>query len=256
MVAGAGSVGPGWGNGKAAAVLFAREGAKVFALDVALAAAEETRAVILSEGGQAVAHAGDVTSGAEVERAAQACVERFGRIDVLHNNVGGSVPGGPVELSERQWDDQIAFNLKSAYLTLKHVLPVMERQGAGSIVNVSSICALRYIGYDQMAYDAAKAGMLQLTRSVALRYANTSVRCNAVAPGFIRTPAVVGRMAGEYGLADPEALFRALEARVPMGRVGDAWDVAYAALYLASDESKYVTGIELVIDGGLTARCA
>lgn len=255
IVTGAGSVGPGWGNGKAAAVLFAREGARIFAVDVNPDAAEETRAIIAGEGGVAVTHVADMTRAADVEAMVAACLDRFGRIDVLHNNVGGSAPGGPVEMDEAVWDAQFDFNLKSVYLACKFALPAMERQGAGAIVNVSSIAGLRYLGHDQVAYAASKAGLVQFTRAVGVKYAARGIRCNAVTPGLMHTPLVEARLARQYAGGDAASLIARRNAQVPMGRMGDAWDVAYAALFLASDEARYVTATELVVDGGLTATC-
>ena len=253
MVLGAGSVAPGWGNGKAISVLFAREGARVFAVDRVLAAARETAALVTGEGGEAAPHAADVTDGAAVAAAVAACLEAFGRIDVLVNNVGGSAPGGPVEMDEAVWDSQMESNLRYVYLSCKHVLPVMERQGGGVVVNVASIAGLRHIGHDMAAYAASKAGLIQFTRVTAVSYAARGVRLNTVVPGLMHTPLVAHRLAGERGGGDAAALVAARNRQPPMGRMGDAWDVAHAALFLASDESKYVTGTEIVVDGGLTA---
>ena len=255
LVVGAGSVGTGWGNGKAAAVLFAREGAKVFAVDVRAQAAEETAALIAAEGGTAIAHQADATSGDAVKGAVGACLAAWGRVDVLHNNVGASEPGGPVEMSEETWDSNLSLNLRPAFLACKHVLPIMERQRKGSIVNVSSVAGTRWIGRSLVAYQAAKAGLIQFSRAVALQYARDGIRSNCVVPGLMNTPLVARRVAQQYGGGDVEKTVRERDALCPMGRMGDAWDVAYAALYLASDESKYVTGTEIVVDGGLTARC-
>jgi NAD(P)-dependent dehydrogenase (short-subunit alcohol dehydrogenase family) len=171
LVTGSGSIGPGWGNGKAIAVLFARQSAKVIGVDVNAQAAEETRAIIEGEGGTSIALPCDVTDGAAVRRLVEDCVARFGRIDVLVNNVGRSEPGGPVELDEETWDAQMALNLKSAFLTCKEVLPIMERQGGGAIVNISSVAGLRYIGKPQVAYSAGKAALMQFTKTTAVIYA-------------------------------------------------------------------------------------
>ena len=254
LVAGAGSVGPGWGNGKAAAVLFAREGAKVFAVDINRAAALETTEIIRGEGGKCDAHAADVTQADQVESMVQACVSRFRRIDILQNNVGGSAPGGPVEMSEEEWDAQIDFNLKDAFLTCKYVLPVMEKQGCGVIVNIASVSGIRYLGRTMAAYYAAKAGLIQFTRVTAMGYVNKGIRCNCVLPGLMNTPLVAHRIAEQYGSGDVDEMVRRRDADCPMGKMGDAWDVAYASLYLASDEAKYVTATELVVDGGLSAK--
>ena len=255
LVTGAGSIAPGWGNGKATAVLFAREGAKVFAVDLRWEAAGETRGIIEGEGGTCVAHQADVTQGASVEAMVGACLEAFGRIDVLHNNVGGSVPGGPVEMPEDVWDQQMEYNLKSVFLTCKHVIPVMERQGGGAIVNVASLAALRHTGHYHAAYEAAKAGLMHFTRTLAVAYAPKNIRANTVVPGHVLTPLVVHRLAKQYRGGDIKNLIEERSRDIPMGRMGDAWDVAYAALYLASDEARYATGIHITVDGGVTAKC-
>ena len=255
LVVGAGSVGAGWGNGKAAAVLFAREGASVFAVAARIEAAEETGAIIAAEGGACRAYAADATDSDQVRGMVEACVAAHGRIDVLHNNVGGSVPGGPVEMSEPVWDANMDLNLKSVFLTCKHVLPVMERAGRGAIVNVSSVAGLRWLDRPMVAYQASKAGLIQFTRAVALQYAAQGIRANCVVPGLMNTPLVKARIADQYGGGDAERTIAERHAQCPMGHMGDAWDVAHAALFLASDEAKYVTATEIVVDGGLTARC-
>ena len=255
MVTGAGSVAAGWGNGKATAVLFAREGANVLAVDIEADAAEETRRLIEGEGGTCQTWQADVTINRSVEAAVAACLKAFGRIDILHNNVGGSVPGGPVDMSEEVWDAQMAFNLKSVFLTCKHTIPVMERQGGGAIVNVASLAALRHTGHYHAAYEAAKAGLMHFTRTLAVQYAPKNIRANTVVPGHVLTPLVSHRLAKQYRGGDFDELIRQRSRDIPMGRMGDAWDVAYAALYLASDEAKNTTGIEIVVDGGVTAKC-
>ena len=254
LVSGAGSVGEGWGNGKATAVLFARQGAKVFAVDIHQAAAAQTCRWIEQEGGVCAPYAADVTRSDQVEAMTAACLERFGAIDILQNNVGGSAPGGAVEMSEQQWDRQIELNLKSVFLTCKFVLPVMEKQNSGAIVNVGSIAGLRYLGRDMAAYYAAKGGLIQFTRSLAMRYAKQGIRANCVIPGLMHTPLVAHRIAAQYGTGDVEAMIRKRDALCPTGKMGTAWDVAYASLYLASDEAQYVTATELVVDGGLSAK--
>ena len=256
LVMGAGSIGPGWGNGKATAVLFAREGARVMCVDVNETAARETAELIAHEGGEAQALQADASSGANVERVVETCVERFGRIDVLDNNVGIAEVGGVVELSEAAWDRVFAVNLKSCFLAMKHVIPIMERQGGGSIVNISSVASIRYLGVVYAAYYATKAAMNHLTRTTAAQYAAKNIRVNAILPGLMKTPMVEksAGLAHSYAQGDVEAMWRARDAQVPMSRMGDAWDVANAALFLACDESRYVTGIELVVDGGLTLK--
>jgi NAD(P)-dependent dehydrogenase (short-subunit alcohol dehydrogenase family) len=256
LVVGAGSIGPGWGNGKAAAVLFAREGAKVLCADVNEAAAKETAAIIAEEGGDAKAIRADVTSHDDVRRMVTACMDAYGRIDVLDYNVGVVHVGGVVELREEDWDRLFAVNLKGCYLAMKHVIPIMEEQGGGSIINISSIAGIRYTGVPYATYYATKAAMNHLTRTTAAQYAPKHIRVNAVLPGLMKTPMVeksVG-LAAEYGKGDVAEMWKVRDAQCPMGHMGDAWDVAYACLYLASDESKYVTGIELIVDGGITLK--
>ena len=254
LVTGAGSVGPGWGNGKAAAVLMAREGAKIFAVDINADAVEETRRIIEDEGGDCHSHVTDVTASESVGAMVQACTNAYGQIDILHNNVGGSAPGGPVEMPEEVWDRQMSHNLKHVYLVSKEVLPVMEAQGKGAIVNMSSVAALSFTGAHHIAYDATKAAIIRFTQSVAIQYAAKGVRCNVVIPGQMHTPLVEHRLAGDRAGGDAEKLIQERNARCPMGHMGDAWDVAYAVLYLASDEAKYVTGTSILVDGGLTLK--
>jgi NAD(P)-dependent dehydrogenase (short-subunit alcohol dehydrogenase family) len=255
LVIGAGSSGPGWGNGKAAAVLFAREGARVFAVDVDPEAAAATTSIIREEGGIAESYEADVTDGAAVERLVSGCIGAFGRIDVLHNNVGVIALGGPVDLSEAEWDRVHAVNLKSFFLTAKHVLPQMERQGAGSIVNVSSVASIRWTGISYVAYSSSKAAVNQLTQAIAVEYAPKGIRCNAVLPGLMDTPMVQSELAEVYP-DEVERMRAERNARCPTGKMGDAWDVARASLFLASDEARYITGHCLVVDGGLSCISA
>ncbi|QIO36653.1 SDR family NAD(P)-dependent oxidoreductase [Bradyrhizobium sp. 1(2017)] len=256
MVVGAGSIGPGWGNGKATAVTFAREGALVFCVDRNAAAAAETAKIINDEGGKATAFTADVSRPAEIEAMVASCLKAHGRIDVLDNNVGIAEMGSVVDVSEESWDRVFTVNLKSAYLTMKHVIPVMVKQGSGSIINISSIASIRHVGISYVSYNASKAAMNQLTRSTAIEFAKHHVRVNAILPGLMKTPMVEhsAGLANSYAKGDVEAMWRARDAQVPMGHMGEAWDVANAALFLASDESKYVTGIELVVDGGITCK--
>jgi NAD(P)-dependent dehydrogenase (short-subunit alcohol dehydrogenase family) len=256
IVVGAGSIGPGWGNGKATAVTFAREGAQVFCVDRNGTAAEETANIIASEGGKAGAFTADVSRAGEVEAMVAACLKTHGRIDVLDNNVGIAEMGSVVEVAEADWDRVFAVNLKSAFLAMKHVIPVMARQGGGSIINISSIASIRHLGISYVTYATTKAAMNQMTRTTAVEYAPKNIRVNAILPGLMKTPMVEhsAGLAASYAKGDVEAMWRARDAQVPMGHMGEAWDVANAALYLASDESKYVTGIELVVDGGITLK--
>jgi NAD(P)-dependent dehydrogenase (short-subunit alcohol dehydrogenase family) len=186
----------------------------------------------------------------------EACVSAYDHIDVLDNNVGIAEVGGLVEVSEADWDRVFAVNLKSAYLTMKQTIPLMVRQGGGSIINISSIASIRHLGISYVSYATTKAAMNQMTRTTAVQYAPLHIRVNAILPGLMKTPMVEhsAGLAASYAAGDVEAMWRARDAQVPMGHMGDAWDVANAALFLASDESKYVTGIELVVDGGVTLK--
>jgi NAD(P)-dependent dehydrogenase (short-subunit alcohol dehydrogenase family) len=253
LVIGAGSVGPGWGNGRATTALFAREGAKVFGVDRSAEALAETASSI--EEGTFASHVADVTVPDEVGALVEACEKRFGRIDVLVNNVGGSAPGDPVSMSEEVWARQLDQNLTYVFHSCKHVIPIMVRQGGGAIVNLASIAALRYFGADVAAYAASKAGLIHFSRVTAVKYAPHKVRINTVIPGLMHTPLVEVRLAGERAQGDVDRLIAARHRQVPMGHMGDGWDVAHAVLFLASDEAKYITATELVVDGGLSATC-
>jgi NAD(P)-dependent dehydrogenase (short-subunit alcohol dehydrogenase family) len=252
LVTGCGTVGEGWGNGKAIAVLLARQGASIFGCDLDLQAAQATRDLIRTEGGVAEVQACDVTKADAVKALVEACMERFGRIDILINNVGRSEPGDPFTMAEEVWDEQMDVNVKSAFLTCKHVLPIMERQGGGSVVNISSIAGLRYVGKPQVAYAAGKAALMQMTQTTAVIYAPKGIRLNSVVPGLVFTP-LVKRLADKYAKGDFEGFVAHRHQQVPMGRMGDAWDVANAVLFLAADESKYITAQQIVVDGGITA---
>ena len=255
IVTGAGSVGPGWGNGRATCVRFAEEGAKIFAVDRDLDKTAETVERVKAVGGEIVTQQCDVTQSASIAAMVEACLKRFGRIDVLVNNVGGSAHGGPVEMSEEVWDAQVDFNLKSVFLTLKHVLPVMEKQGKGAIVNVASTSGIRFTGAFQVGYAATKAGVIQLSRVVAVQYAAKGIRVNTVIPGQLHTPMVETRLAKQRAGGDVEALLKQRLKRIPAGFAGDGRDTANAALFLASDEARFVTGTEIVVDGGMSVRC-
>jgi NAD(P)-dependent dehydrogenase (short-subunit alcohol dehydrogenase family) len=255
IVTGAGSIGPGWGNGRSIAVAFAREGATVIGIDRDDAAMRETRERIAEEGGRFEPVTIDVTDGAAIARLVGDIAACHGRIDVLVNNVGGSAGGGPVEMTEEVWDLQIDTNLKSVFLTLKYVLPVMERQGGGSVVNLASTSGMRWTGAAQVAYAASKAGVIQLSRVVAVQYAGKGIRVNTVVPGQLHTPMVEARLAGQRAGGDVDALIRQRLARIPLGFAGDGRDTANAVLFLASDEARFITGTELVVDGGMSVRC-
>lgn len=252
LVVGAGSVGDGVSNGQAAAVTYAREGASVACVDISLEAAQATVAMIEAEGGRALALAADVTDEAQVASAVEGAVSALGPVGILHNNVGATFLGGPTEISVEAWHQAFAVNVDSVLLTTKYVLPSMIERGSGAIVNISSVASLRDVGYDYPAYMAAKAAVNQLTVSIALRNAAHGIRANSVAPGFIDTPLVRAQL---HSQADSiEELLAVRHAACPPGRMGTPWDVANAALFLASDEAAYVNGVCLPVDGGLTMR--
>jgi NAD(P)-dependent dehydrogenase (short-subunit alcohol dehydrogenase family) len=255
LVTGAGSVGPGWGNGRAIAVRFAQEGAQVFGVDRDLERMGETAELIAEAGGVFATAACDVTQAASIEAMVAQCIARFGRIDVLVNNVGGSAKGGPVEMSEEVWDAQVNHNLKSVFLTCKHVLPHMLAQGGGAIVNLASTSATRWTGAAQIAYASTKAAVMQFTRVLAVQYAGQGIRVNTVVPGQLHTPMVETRLAGQRAGGDVQALLKERQARIPLPFMGDGRDTAAAALFLASDEARFVTGTEIVVDGGMSVRC-
>ena len=175
---------------------------------------------------------------------------------MLDNNVGIAEMGDVVEVSEAEWDRVFAVNLKSAFLAMKHVIPIMQKQGGGSIINISSIASIRHLGISYVSYNASKAAMNMMTRTTAVQFAKDHVRVNTILPGLMKTPMVAhsAGLAASYASGDVEAMWRARDAQVPMGHMGEAWDVANAALFLASDESKYITGIELIVDGGITVK--
>jgi NAD(P)-dependent dehydrogenase (short-subunit alcohol dehydrogenase family) len=252
VVCGAGSVGPGWGNGKAAAVQYARDGATIAAIDIELDAAQATVDLIRAEGGTAVAWRCDVTKREEVNAVMAEIVAHFGRIDVLHNNVGLPAMGTMETLNEGEWDHAMDVNLKSVFLTCQAVLPVMVRQGKGAIVNISSLAAIRYTGYPYPAYYASKAAVNHLTASMALEYARKGIRVNAIMPGMMDTPHIYKAIAGQY--ASHEEMVEKRNAMCPTGRMGTGWDIAKAAAFLASDEAEYITGQCLAVDGGFSIR--
>jgi NAD(P)-dependent dehydrogenase (short-subunit alcohol dehydrogenase family) len=244
------------GNGRAMAILFAREGARVLCVDRNLARAEETAAMIAAEGGEACAFEADIVHASEAAAILETAKARLGRVDVLVNNVGiGSISAardGPAQHSnELAFDKIMEVNLKGMWLTIKAAIPIMREGGGGAIVNISSLAALA--GNNQIAYEVSKAGVNRLTLSVASANAKYGLRCNAVLPGLMDTPMAVGGIATPTGRSVEDT--RAVRnARVPLGQMGTAWDTAHAALFLASDEAKFITGVLLPVDGGMSTR--
>lgn len=252
LVMGCGAVAEGWGNGRATATLLARQGAQVYGTDLHTSHAENTRDLVRKEGGTIEVAACDVTQADQVNRVVDDCIQRFGRIDILVNNVGLSQPGGPVDMLESVWDSQLEVNLKGAFLACKRVLPLMQQQGGGSVINISSVAGLRYVGKPQVAYAAAKAALMQFTRTTAVIHAPEGIRLNCVIPGLMHTPLIEG-LAAKYAAGDTEGFIAHRHRQVPMQHMGDGWDVAHAVLFLAADESRYITATEILVDGGLVA---
>ena len=251
LVVGAGqSPGETVGNGRAIAILFAREGARVLCADRDLARAEETAAMIRQEGGDAVAIQADVTKPAEVEAMVAAAKDRFGRLDILINNVGIGGRDGPAHrLEEAAFDRTLSVNLKGMWLVIKAALPIMREQGGGAMVNISSLAATS--GATQLAYEVSKAGVNRLTTHVAQGNARHKVRANAIMMGFMDTPMAVSGIAAARGVPTSEVRAQR-DAQVPLGgKQGTGWDTAYAALFLASDEAAFITGQVLAVAGGM-----
>ena len=246
VITGAGSSGPGLGTGKAASILFAREGARVLLVDRNPQAAEETLATIREEGGEASIIGADVTRAVDCQAIADAAVERYGALHILFNNVGITGPGSPTDVEESVWDNVLDVNLKSMMLTTKYAVPKMMDAGSGSIINMSSIAGVRAgSGAASVPYSASKAGVIGMSETMAVHLGRDNVRVNVIAPGHIYTPMVGGTM-------EPVTRERRRKAG-PLGVEGNAWDIAYAALFLASDESRWVSGVVLPVDAGLLA---
>ena len=262
LVIGGGSIGEGWGNGKAAAFVYAREGARVVVVDLRLEAAQETVALIQKAGGEALALSGDMTKEDDVAGVVEETVRLYGRIDVLHNNVGGSGTGKHLgNMTLEDWNVTMARNVTSAMLTCRAVAPIMAQQGGGSIINVSSISSIRYLNLPTAVYSAAKGALNELTRNIAVHHAPQQIRANCVLPGYIDTPFINRKVGGRpnyelKGFTNAQDYAAARNAIIPMRRMGTGFDVAYAALYFASDDSAYVTGQMMVVDGGVTNACA
>ena len=255
IITGAGCVGPGWGNGRSMAYRFMEEGASILAVDKDEGALAETVERCAPFGEHIKTHICDATNGKAVEGMIEACVKNFNRLDILVNNVGGSRRGGPVELSEEDWDSQIDHNLKTVFLGCKFAIPQMEKTDGGSIVNIASTSGIRWSGSAQVAYAATKAGVIQMSRVVAVEYASKKIRVNSILPGQLHTPMVEVRLADQRTGGDVGKLLEQRQSRIPLGFMGDGRDTANAAVFLASDEARFVTGTELIVDGGMTARC-
>jgi NAD(P)-dependent dehydrogenase (short-subunit alcohol dehydrogenase family) len=250
IVTGAGTRGGGIGNGKASALLYAREGASVVTVDLDRELAEDTARMIEAEGGKAIAVRADVSQASDCEAVVRAACDAFGGVHILHNNVGITESGGPVEYSEAAWERMMSVNVKSMFLMAKYALPVMEAQGTGSIVNIGSINAIRAIPFPKLAYAASKAAVIGLSREIAVQYAPKGIRCNVVLPGLIKAPIVEQNNVALYG-GNLERMWEIRDAMCPTGFQGETSDIANTCLFLASDEARYVNGVVIPVDGGL-----
>ena len=254
FVSGGGSAGPGWSIGRASCVTYARLGAKVCVVDRDPASAEETTRLILEEGGIAKTFVGDVSEQDQVKRLFNEARQQLGPIDVLHHNVGIGKVGGPMETSAEDFDRIHKVNVASLLLAAHEVLPEMVSRGKGNIIAISSVAGMRYLGYPHLAYSVTKAANTQFIRMIAQQYADKGIRANTVVPGLIDTPRIantVAKMFSENGLDEARV---ARDRQVPMGRSGTAWEVAHACAFLVSDAASYITGTELVVDGGITGK--
>ena len=242
------------GNGRAVALLFAREGARLLLIDKDGESLRETQAMIQNEGGRATILEADVTNEGTCREMAKACLSQYDRIDILHYNVGiGAGDNELMQLETDAWDRIFDVNLKSAFLAAKHVLPVMRKQQSGSIINISSLAAVAAAAI-LSAYKVSKAGLNALTQLIAITNAPYGIRANAIMPGLIETPMAIEGISRQFGIAKDD-LIRQRNASVPLrGRMGTAWDVAHAALFLASDEAQFITGVVLPVDGGQSVR--
>ncbi len=252
VVIGAGqSPGEGFGNGRATAMRFAREGARVLAVDRRIESAEETAALIRAEGFESIAFAADVTREQDTAAAMNEAQKRWGTLDVLHNNVGVSLGGGDAELlniTEEAFDNIYRINLRGMAFACKHAVKIMREQRSGAIVNIASAAAVE--NYPYVAYKTTKAAVIALTQQLALQHAPYGVRANCLLPGLINTPMAVDTRAARWGQSR-EQVVAERNAKVPLrNQQGTAWDVANAALFLASDEANFITGVAMLVDGG------
>ena len=252
IVTGCGSEGEGWGNGRAIATLLARQGAKVIGTDLNYKAAKNTQDFILKENNKCEIHEVNMSNKKDVESFFKNVTKQNEKINILVNNVGRSEPGDPEVMDYDVWREQFSTNLDTAFFAIKQIIPIMKTIGGGSIVNISSVAGMRYVGKPQVGYSASKAALMQMTKTTAIIHAENKIRLNCVVPGLMHTP-LVERLANKYADGKYEEFVKTRNNQVPMKKMGSSFDVANAVLFLASDEAKYITGTEIVVDGGLTA---
>ncbi len=252
IVTGCGSEGEGWGNGRAIATLLARQGAKVIGTDLNYKAAKNTQDFILKENNKCEIHEVNMSKKKDVDSFFKNVSNQHQKINILVNNVGRSEPGDPEVMDYDVWREQFSTNLDTAFFAIKQVIPTMKKIGGGSIVNISSVAGMRYVGKPQVGYSASKAALMQMTKTTAIIHAENKIRLNCVVPGLMHTP-LVERLANKYADGKYEEFVKTRNNQVPMKKMGSSFDVANAVLFLTSDEAKYITGTEIVVDGGLTA---
>ena len=255
LILGAGTSAPGVSIGKASSIAMACAGASVAALDFNLAAAQEVTQEIDVIGQKSIAYQADVASFDAMQAAIKSVIQDFGRIDILQINAGIGRVGGPEETSLEDWDRIQKVNVESILIAAKLVAPIMVKQGSGSIIGVSSVAGMRYLGYPHLAYSVTKAAVTHFIKMLAQQYACDGIRANTIVPGLIDTPRIQKNVAKIFDVnADMDNTRRARDRQVPMGRMGTPWEVASVATFLASDDASYITGTEIVVDGGLTGK--
>ena len=252
IVTGCGSEGEGWGNGRAISTLLARQGAKVIGTDLNYKAAKNTQDFILKENNKCEIHEVNMSNKKDVDSFFKNVIKQHEKINILVNNVGRSEPGDPEVMDYDVWREQFSTNLDTAFFAIKQIIPTMKKIGGGSIVNISSVAGMRYVGKPQVGYSASKAALMQMTKTTAIIHAENKIRLNCVVPGLMHTP-LVERLANKYADGKYDEFVKTRNNQVPMKKMGCSFDVANAVLFLASDEAKYITGTEIVVDGGLTA---
>lgn len=256
LITGAGSIAPGWGIGKACSVAYAREGARVIAVDISGDAAWQTADLIEAEGGVCTPFEMDVSDAQGVANMIAEVHKSWGKIDVLHHNVGIGKVGGPTDITLQDWQRIQSVNMDSLFNLTRAVLPAMEERRAGVLLATSSVAGQRYVGYPHLAYSVTKAATIHYMKMIALQYAHLGIRANSIIAGLIDTPRIAHTVAKQFSSSSMEEVRAARDRQVPLRKMGTAWDIANAAVFLVSDDACYITGTELIVDGGLTAKYA